>query len=309
VTRRTWLGLAAGVLVLVAGAAVACKLSNGSGATAGPPQRGTDAGTPAAAESPPAVVLKPPAPPPSEPEPPGGAPQASLLQPVPAEATSPAPAGSADPSGRITAARWPLPALVTEEAPPVEGPPEACAGRWCRPVPLEQPGPFAGITPVRSVPSLGSATRAKPPARAKARPLTGTHPCVLHDGNTLALPEGARRQLDDPKARELFAIPGPDQSLWLYTAAGLEKLAEQFDRSPQPAARVRGARRVSFAQAEPCPVDRAGRAALPGRLVEFAGLRHDAVLLGVGDHLELWDAQHWQDYLRRETNSREERGR
>ena len=36
---------------------------------------------------------------------------------------------------------------------------------------------------------------------------------------------------------------------------------------------------------------------VPERLAQFAGLNHEVVLLGVRDHLELWDAQRWQQYL------------
>jgi DNA-binding transcriptional regulator/RsmH inhibitor MraZ len=31
-------------------------------------------------------------------------------------------------------------------------------------------------------------------------------------------------------------------------------------------------------------------------LLQFAGLQHEVVLLGVEDHLELWDAQRWQEW-------------
>ncbi len=282
--RRTWLGLAAGVLVLAAGAAVAGKLR----------EHGTET-----AAAPPGVVLQAPAPP---------EPQADLLQPVPTEAP-------AEPAGTVTAARWPLAVPATQEPPPAPG------LRWSRPEPLALPAadacaPSAAASPwspsapgVRPMPPLASVSQAKPAAKHRPAPLTGTHACVLTDGTTLVLPEKVRRMLDEPKTRELFATPGPEPSLWLYTAGGLERLAEQFDRSPQPAARVRGARRAAFAQAEACMVDRGGRALLPERLVQFAGLQQEVVLLGVGDHLELWDAQRWQDYLRRTTENREERGR
>jgi MraZ protein len=49
-----------------------------------------------------------------------------------------------------------------------------------------------------------------------------------------------------------------------------------------------------FAQTEKAAVDRAGRVVLPERHAAHAGLRHEVILLGAGDHLELWDAQRWQ---------------
>jgi MraZ protein len=41
-------------------------------------------------------------------------------------------------------------------------------------------------------------------------------------------------------------------------------------------------------------VDKAGHFVVPSALAEAAGVKQDAVLIGVGDHLELWDAQRWQ---------------
>jgi MraZ protein len=125
--------------------------------------------------------------------------------------------------------------------------------------------------------------------------LTGTHPRTLDDKKRLALPRRVREQLGDPHT--LFVTPGPDQCLWLYTQDGLERLAEKLDRSPAADAEVRVFRRLYFAQTEAVDVDRNGRVLIPDRLAQFAGLQHDVVLIGVRDHLELWDAQRWQQYL------------
>jgi MraZ protein len=125
--------------------------------------------------------------------------------------------------------------------------------------------------------------------------LTGTHPRTLDDKKRLALPRRVREQLGDPHT--LFVTPGPDQCLWLYTQDGLERLAEKLDRSPAADAEVRVFRRLYFAQTEAVDVDRNGRVLIPDRLVQFAGLQHDVVLIGVRDHLELWDGQRWQQYL------------
>src|SRR5436305_159272 len=125
--------------------------------------------------------------------------------------------------------------------------------------------------------------------------LTGTHPRTLDDKKRLALPKRLREQLGDPPT--LFVTPGPDQCLWVYTQDGLERLAEKLDRSPAADAEARVFRRLYFAQTEAVDVDRSGRVLIPERLVQFASLTHEVVLLGVRDHLELWDAQRWQQYL------------
>jgi MraZ protein len=125
--------------------------------------------------------------------------------------------------------------------------------------------------------------------------LTGTHPRTLDDKKRMALPKRVREQLED--AETLFVTPGPDQCLWLYTQAGLEQLAAKLDQAPATDAEARVFRRLYFAQTEAVDVDRTGRILIPERLIQFAGLRHEVVLIGVRDHLELWDAQSWQRYL------------
>lgn len=125
--------------------------------------------------------------------------------------------------------------------------------------------------------------------------LTGTHPRTLDDKKRLVLPKRVREQMEEPET--LFITPGPDQCLWLYTQAGLERLAEKLDQSPATDAEARVFRRLYFAQTEAVDMDGSGRILVPDRLVQFAGLGHEVVLIGVRDHLELWDAPRWQHYV------------
>jgi MraZ protein len=125
--------------------------------------------------------------------------------------------------------------------------------------------------------------------------LTGTHPRTLDDKKRLALPRRIRELLGNPGL--LFLTPGPDQCLWVYTQEALERLAEKLDQAPAADAEARVFRRLYFAQTEAVDVDRTGRILVPDRLAQFAGLQHEVVLIGVRDHLELWDARRWQQYL------------
>lgn len=124
--------------------------------------------------------------------------------------------------------------------------------------------------------------------------LTGTHPRTLDDKKRLTLPKRTREQVGDET--QLFVTPGPDQTLWLYTKDELERLSGKLDQTPATDAEGRVFRRLFFAQMEEVEVDRSGRILIPDRLVQFAGLEHEVVLLGVRDHLELWDAKRWQAF-------------
>jgi MraZ protein len=125
--------------------------------------------------------------------------------------------------------------------------------------------------------------------------LTGSHLRALDQKKRIGLPRKVREQLGAPTV--LFATPAPDQCLWLYTEAGLESLAAKLDATPETDAEGRVFRRLYFAQTETVDVDRAGRILIPDRLIEFAGLQHEVMVIGVRDHLEIWNAEHWRQYL------------
>lgn len=125
--------------------------------------------------------------------------------------------------------------------------------------------------------------------------LTGTHPRTLDDKKRLALPKRVREVLGE--TAKLFITPGPDQSLWFFSQDELERLSVKLDQAPATDAEVRVFRRLFFAQMDAVEIDRSGRILIPERLVQFAGLKHEVVLIGVRDHLELWDQERWQQYL------------
>ena len=125
--------------------------------------------------------------------------------------------------------------------------------------------------------------------------LTGTHPRTLDDKKRLTLPKRTREQIGE--ATNLFVTPGADQSLWIYTHDELERLSAKLDQTSATDAEARVFRRLFFAQMEEVELDRTGRILIPDRLVQFASLQHEVILLGVQDHLELWDAQRWQSFL------------
>jgi transcriptional regulator MraZ len=124
--------------------------------------------------------------------------------------------------------------------------------------------------------------------------LTGTHDRTLDDKKRLALPKRVREQLGDIK--KLFVSQGLDQCLWLFGAGELDRLAEKIDQAPAAHGKVRVFSRLLFSSMEEVELDRNGRILIPERLVQFAGLSHDVALIGVRDHLELWDKVRWQQY-------------
>jgi MraZ protein len=125
--------------------------------------------------------------------------------------------------------------------------------------------------------------------------LTGTHPRTLDDKKRLTLPKRIREQIGE--VLQLFVTPGPEQSLWIYTKDELDRVSTRLDQTSGTDRDARVSRLIFFAQMETVDLDRSGRILIPDRLVQVAKIHHEVALLGVRDHLELWDAERWQAYL------------
>ena len=59
---------------------------------------------------------------------------------------------------------------------------------------------------------------------------------------------------------------------------------------------VRAFSRLFYGQAERLQIDGQGRIRIPAELVAWAGLEKEVALVGVRDHLELWDRGRWEGY-------------
>ena len=129
--------------------------------------------------------------------------------------------------------------------------------------------------------------------------LTGTFPRTIDEKQRLAIPKRLRDALCQGEAEGgvLYAAPGTDGSLALYTEESFSRLAEQLSASPPTGQDVRAFSRLFYAQAQRLEFDRQGRVRIPPELVQLAGLEKEVVLVGVRDHLELWNRQRWETYL------------
>lgn len=63
--------------------------------------------------------------------------------------------------------------------------------------------------------------------------------------------------------------------------------------------RARSLRRYLFSASENVELDEQGRFVIPAVLVDFGKLRDKVVLIGAGDHFEVWDNTGWSKQLKR----------
>lgn len=130
--------------------------------------------------------------------------------------------------------------------------------------------------------------------------LTGTFARVVDDKQRIALPKRIREILEagaDAKERGLFLTPGTDTSLALYTEEVLTALGQRLAETSPNRRDVRAFGRVFYAQAERVELDEQNRFRIPAVLMAHAGITKEVVLIGVQDHLEIWDKLRWERYL------------
>ncbi len=125
---------------------------------------------------------------------------------------------------------------------------------------------------------------------------TGSYRRSLDEKLRLAIPKQLRDSLGTGgESNELFITPGTDHSL--YTEKVLEELGQRLARSSPAAKDTRAFSRLFYAQAQPAEIDGQGRLRVPAELAKLARLTGEVVVLGVRDHIEIWEAAAWDNFL------------
>ncbi|MCI8664443.1 MAG: division/cell wall cluster transcriptional repressor MraZ [Hungatella sp.] len=105
----------------------------------------------------------------------------------------------------------------------------------------------------------------------------------------LIVPSKFREQLGD----EFVVTKGLDGCLFVYENTEWKILEEKLKNLPLTNANARKITRFFLAGATLCEVDKQGRILLPSVLREFAGIEKEAVMVGVGNRIEIWSKESW----------------
>jgi MraZ protein len=127
--------------------------------------------------------------------------------------------------------------------------------------------------------------------------LTGTFGRAVDEKLRVAIPKPLRDALGALAKGVLYVTPGTDGSLAIYTEDALGQLADRLAQASPNAQGVRAFSRLFYARAQAVELDSQGRVRIPPELAALAGLGKEAVLVGVQDHLELWERSRWEAYV------------
>lgn len=131
-----------------------------------------------------------------------------------------------------------------------------------------------------------------------------TH-AIDHKGR-VSIPARFRRQLSGEADETFVIVRGLETCIALYPADEFRRLDERLRARSFSDETNRRYQRTMLYESRDETLDAQGRVALPPRLIEHAQLKKDVLVVGLLDHLELWNPERFETYLQSSTRTYEE---
>jgi MraZ protein len=116
---------------------------------------------------------------------------------------------------------------------------------------------------------------------------------TLDGKGRIAMPSRHRELLAAMGVSQLTITKHPEGSLMIFPRPAWENFRDRVASLPMDAA---GWKRVFLGNAMDVDIDASSRVLIAPELRQSAGLVRDVMLLGMGSHFELWDAQRHADH-------------
>lgn len=120
----------------------------------------------------------------------------------------------------------------------------------------------------------------------------GEYHHTMDDKGRLTIPSKIRYELGE----QFVVTRGLDGCLFVYKANDWEELIKSYKNLPN----VKDARnfmRFFLSGASKMEFDKQGRINLSTPLIKYADLQKDCTIIGVGDRLEIWSQERWNNFI------------
>jgi len=121
----------------------------------------------------------------------------------------------------------------------------------------------------------------------------GTHEHTIDEKNRLTLPAKFREGLGG----DVVLARGIDGTIDVYPRSTWESSVERITTLDSLTREAREMKRFVFAGATVTEVDKQGRVLVPPDLARHAGLAKDVAVVGVHDHVEIWNRPEWASHV------------
>ena len=120
----------------------------------------------------------------------------------------------------------------------------------------------------------------------------GSYSHSLDDKNRLVIPSKMRNEL----GVHLYIMKGFDGAISMYPEKAFEKLMMEFNSLPFNKKDARSYLRTQLATTSELEIDKAGRVIIPNTLLEKYNISKSVMVIGMGDHIEVWDSKVYEAY-------------
>ncbi len=128
--------------------------------------------------------------------------------------------------------------------------------------------------------------------------LTGEYQHIVDSKSRVLISNKLRGQIDaDEHGSNFYLVLGANGILCLYPERYFEQIALAVAPGTTAPDEAVSFERMSFSLASKVELDSQGRLLLNDKLRKRAGLKDNITLIGVRDHIELWNSESWEQYL------------
>ncbi|MBN2180646.1 MAG: hypothetical protein JW715_01935 [Sedimentisphaerales bacterium] len=128
--------------------------------------------------------------------------------------------------------------------------------------------------------------------------LTGEYQHTVDNKSRVLISNKLRSQIDaEEHGSSFYLVLGANGILCLYPEKYFEQIALAVAPGSTAPDEAVSFERISFALASKIELDGQGRLLLNESLRRRAGLKDQITLIGVRDHIELWNSESWEQYL------------
>lgn len=120
----------------------------------------------------------------------------------------------------------------------------------------------------------------------------GSFKTIFSGKNRLILPKRFRKELGNED--KFYILLGENGEIWGFDPENWSHLSESILKLPLSTEEGRIKRLRLFPRAEECSLDGQGRFILPQEFIENLDFKNEVLIIGAGDHFEVWDLKIWQ---------------
>ncbi|MFK7908463.1 MAG: division/cell wall cluster transcriptional repressor MraZ [Chitinophagales bacterium] len=125
----------------------------------------------------------------------------------------------------------------------------------------------------------------------------GEAECKIDTKGRLSMPAKFLKQMPQENTDVLIINRGIEKCLNLYTTSEWNSISENIRQLNSFDPKVRLFRRLHFAGVDELKIDGNNRILLPKRLLTYAGIKKEIVMVGFFNQIEIWDAEEYYKTL------------